>query len=264
MDAIANIFVRSGVARSVVPFATGLAVGGIFFQLGNRSWGQQKPAAQKRKVHGYRLDQELVRCSLSSHKVCNHASCSLAMMACSLAMMAASVKCKRFSLFIVGRDLLKTGMLVLPSQLADKACLMNRNMQTQAQTLKAGNEPAVSYQKKKGGKLYCTRIALTGESKPRSPLELSCLLPTSTSVNVSIAINAGGPCAGKSSSMESLREMLTKEGYDVYFAPEVLFLPSSRRFSLRTKPFPECRQPGDDVKNAKPPYLRCRHRSPPS
>jgi len=65
-----------------------------------------------------------------------------------------------------------------------------------AQSLKA-HTPTAEYARKapgvhKGGMLYVTRIALTG-----------------------------GPCAGKSSSMDSLREMLTQQGYDVYFAPEV-------------------------------------------
>jgi len=55
-------------------------------------------------------------------------------------------------------------------------------------------DPTAGYTKKtaKGDSLYVTRIALTG-----------------------------GPCAGKSSSMESLRNLLISKGYDVYFAPEV-------------------------------------------
>lgn len=94
MEAVTNVLARSGFARSVVPFATGLAVGGIFFQLSNRRWGQQL-SFQKRKVHRYRLDQELVRGSLLRKKSRKHSSRSIARM-------NASSKLKRRSSSMLG------------------------------------------------------------------------------------------------------------------------------------------------------------------
>lgn len=61
MDTVTRILAKSGLPASTLPFATGLAVGGLLIQFATRNgWGRRQPVPKQRKGMSYNLDKELV------------------------------------------------------------------------------------------------------------------------------------------------------------------------------------------------------------